>query len=451
MAGFDFDLVVIGAGSGGVRAARVASELGARVAICESDRLGGTCVNVGCVPKKLFVHGSHFAYDWVDAAGFGWKNGATFDWTQLVRNKDREIARLNGVYGAVLANAQVVVCRGRAALVDAHTVQIDGTRRTAERILIATGSTPRKPMIEGADLARSSNDVFTLESLPSRMTVVGGGYIAVEFASVFKALGVEVTLVHRGNEILRGFDEDLRRHLHEELEHKGVQLRLGREVEALRGVAEGIEVRLDDGATLGTDFPLFAIGRVPNTAGLGVERLGIELAERGGIVVDEDFITSVPSVAALGDVIDHIQLTPVAIAEGMHFSHRFFGKNDHRIDYLGIPTAVFSQPEVGTVGVTEAEAWHRYQDVRVYKSTFTPLKLTLSERAERTMMKLVVDAETDRVVGCHMAGSGAAEIIQGLAVAMKCGATKAQFDATIGIHPTSAEEFVTMRTPRPKD
>ena len=451
MAGFDFDLVVIGAGSGGVRAARVASELGARVAICESDRLGGTCVNVGCVPKKLFVHGSHFAYDWVDAEGFGWSSDATFDWAQLVRNKDREIARLNGVYGAVLANAQVAIYRGRAALVDGHTVEIDGTRRTAERILIATGSTPRKPTIEGADLARNSNDVFTLESLPSRMTVVGGGYIAVEFASVFSALGVEVTLVHRGKEILRGFDQDLQRHLHEELEHKGVQLRLGREVAALRREAQGIEVKLDDGTLLKTDFPLFAIGRVPNTADLRVKEIGIELAERGGIVVDEDFVTSVPSVGALGDVIDHIQLTPVAIAEGMHFSHRFFGNNDHRIDYLGIPTAVFSQPEVGTVGVTEAEAWHRYQDVRVYKSTFTPLKLTLSERAERTMMKLVVDAETDRVVGCHMAGSGAAEIVQGLAVAMKCGATKAQFDATIGIHPTSAEEFVTMRTPRPRE
>jgi glutathione reductase (NADPH) len=445
MAEYDYDLFVVGAGSGGVRAARVASELGARVAIGEMSRMGGTCVNLGCIPKKLFVYGSHFAYDLEDARGYGWSGQPSFDWTTLRENKDREIARLNGIYHGLLERAGVDIIRGRARLLDAHTVEIDGTRRTAERILIATGGQAIVPDIVGREHALTSNEVFSIKELPRRMMVVGAGYIAIELGSVFCALGVDVTIVHRGEEILRGFDYDLRCHLHDELEAKGVRIALQTQVKELRRADGAFEAKLDTGEVLESDFPVFAIGREPNTGGLGLEELGVELGERGGIVVDEDYETSVPSIYAVGDVIDHIQLTPVAIAEGMHFAHRHFGGGEHRIDYASIPTAVFCQPELATVGLTEAEAWHRCQDVRVYKSVFTPLKLSLSDRKEHTIVKLVVDAANDRVVGCHMAGHGAAEIIQGMAVAMKAGATKAHFDATLGIHPSSAEEFVTLR------
>jgi len=445
MAEYDYDLFVVGAGSGGVRAARVASELGARVGVVEMDRLGGTCVNVGCIPKKLFVYGSHFAYDLADARGYGWSTETSFDWATLRANKDREIARLNGIYGGLLERAGVDLLKGRAELLDAHTVEIGETRRSAERILIATGGRAILPDIPGSEHALTSNSVFSLEELPKTMMMVGAGYIALELGSVLCALGVDVTLVHRGEEILRGFDRDLRCHLHDELEAKGMRIVLETHVEALRKTSSGFEAQLDNGEVLETDFPAFAIGRQPNTEGLGLADLGVELGARGGIVVDEDFTSSVPSIHAVGDVTDHVQLTPIAVAEGMHFAHHFYGRDKHRIDYMNIPTAVFCQPELATVGLTEAEAWHRCQDVRVYKSVFTPLKLTLSERKEHTIVKLVVDASNDRVVGCHMAGHGAAEVIQGLAVAMKAGATKAQFDATIGIHPTSAEEFVTLR------
>jgi glutathione reductase (NADPH) len=442
---YDYDLFVVGAGSGGVRAARVASELGARVAIAEMARMGGTCVNLGCIPKKLFVYGSHFAYDLRDAQGYGWSTQATFDWTVLRANKDREIARLHGIYEGLLQRAGVHMLKGRARLLDSHLVEIDGTRRSAERILIATGGKAIMPLIAGGDHALTSNAVFSLPALPRRMMVVGAGYIALELGSVMCALGVDVTLVHRGEEILRGFDRDLRCHLHEELEAKGMRILLETRVEELQKTDSAFAARLHTGEILETDFPVFAIGRAPNIQELGLEDLGVELGPRGGIVVDEDFTSSVPSIHAVGDVIDHIQLTPVAIAEGMHFAHQFYGRGEHRIDYTSIPTAVFCQPELATVGLTEAEAWHRCQDVRVYKSVFTPLKLALSERKEHTIVKLVVDASNDRVVGCHMAGHGAAEIIQGIAVALKAGVTKAQFDATIGIHPTSAEEFVTLR------
>jgi len=445
MAEYDYDLFVVGAGSGGVRAARVASELGARVAIGEMDRMGGTCVNVGCIPKKLFVYGSHFSYDLEDARGYGWTTESTFDWATLRANKDREIARLNGIYQGLLERAGVDLFTGQARLLDPHTVEIDGTRRSAERILIASGGRAIVPDIPGSEHALTSNALFSLEQLPKRMMIVGAGYIALELGSVLCALGVDVTLVHRGEEILRGFDRDLRCHLHDELEAKGMRILLETQVTALRKAESAFEAQLDNGEVLETDFPVFAIGREPNVEGLGLEELGIELGHRGGIVVDDDFTSSVPSIHAVGDVTDHIQLTPVALAEGMHFAHHFYGQGKHRIDYMSIPTAVFCQPELATVGLTEAEAWHRCQDVRVYKSVFTPLKLTLSERNEHTIVKLVVDASNDRVIGCHMAGHGAAEIIQGLAVAMKAGATKAQFDATIGIHPTSAEEFVTLR------
>jgi glutathione reductase (NADPH) len=445
MAEYDYDLFVVGAGSGGVRAARVASELGARVAIGEMDRMGGTCVNVGCIPKKLFVYGSHFSYDLEDARGYGWTTESTFDWATLRANKDREIARLNGIYQGLLERAGVDLFTGQARLLDPHTVEIDRTRRSAARILIASGGRAIVPDIPGSEHALTSNAFFSLEELPKRMMVVGAGYIALELGSVMCALGVDVTLVHRGEEILRGFDRDLRCHLHDELEAKGMRILLETQVTALRKAESAFEAQLDNGEVLETDFPVFAIGREPNIEGLGLEELGIELGHRGGIVVDDDFTSSVPSIHAVGDVTDHIQLTPVALAEGMHFAHHFYGQGKHRIDYMSIPTAVFCQPELATVGLTEAEAWHRCQDVRVYKSVFTPLKLTLSERNEHTIVKLVVDASNDRVIGCHMAGHGAAEIIQGLAVAMKAGATKAQFDATMGIHPTSAEEFVTLR------
>ncbi|MGB5696190.1 MAG: glutathione-disulfide reductase [Polyangiales bacterium] len=445
MAEHEYDLLVVGAGSGGVRAARVAAELGARVAIAESDRAGGTCVNVGCIPKKLFVYGSHFAYDLSDARGYGWATESTFDWTTLRENKDREIERLNFVYEGLLARAGAELLRGRARLLGPHTVDIGGTQHSAGRILIATGARPVLPDIPGREHALTSNAVFSLKELPARMMVVGAGYVALELGSILRALGVDVVLVHRGEEILRGFDRDLRCHLHQELEAKGMRIILNTRVENLRRLGSHFEAQLDDGEVLETDFPVFAIGREPNIEGLGLEEVGIALGPRGGVVVDDDFTSSVSSVHAVGDVTDRVQLTPVAVAEGMHFAHHFFGEGGHRIDYMSIPTAVFCQPELATVGLTEAEAWHRCQDVRVYKSVFTPLKLALSGRKEHTIVKLVVDASNDRVLGCHMAGHGAAEIIQGLAVAMKAGATKAQFDATIGIHPTSAEEFVTLR------
>jgi glutathione reductase (NADPH) len=441
----DYDLFVVGAGSGGVRAARTAGALGARVAIGEIDRVGGTCVNVGCIPKKLFVYGSHFAHDLQDARGYGWEAEASFDWATLRANTDREIARLGHAYEGLLERAGVQLIRGRARLIDAHTVEISGARLTADRILIATGGRPIIPDIPGSEHAMTSNDVFSLDALPRRLLVVGAGYVALEMGSVFCALGVDVTLVHRGEEILRGFDHDLRCHLHAELEAKGMRILLEARVEALRKTESGLEARLDNGNVIKTDFPLFAIGRKPNIERLGLEHVGLQLGRRGGVIVDESFTSSVPSIHAVGDVTDRIQLTPVAVAEGMHFAHHFFGRGEHRIDYASIPTAVFCQPEVATVGLTEAEAWRRCPDVRVYKSTFTPLKLALSERREHTIVKLVVDASNDRVVGCHMAGHGAAEIIQGLAVAMKAGATKAQLDATLGIHPTSAEEFLTLR------
>ena len=442
---YDYDLFVVGAGSGGVRAARVASELGARVAVAEAGRMGGTCVNVGCIPKKLFVYGSHFAYDIADAHAYGWHTETSFDWSTLRANKDHEIARLNGIYGRLLERAGVEIIRGRARVSGPHAVEVGGVEWTAGRILIATGGRPERPSIVGSEYAQTSDAVFELESLPRKAMVVGAGYIALELGSVLNALGVEVTLIHRGEEILRGFDRDLREHLHRELEAKGVRIRLNTRVESLVPDGEQIQARLDNGEAIECELPLFAIGRIPNTEDLGLDTLGVELGPRGGVVVDDDFTSSVPSIHAVGDVIDHVQLTPVAIAEGMHFAHRFFGSGAHRIDYLGIPTAVFCQPELATVGFTEEQAWHRCQDVRVYTSVFTPLKLTMVDREEHTMVKLVVDASNDRVVGCHMAGHGAAEIIQGLAVAMKAGATKADFDATMGIHPTSAEEFVTLR------
>jgi glutathione reductase (NADPH) len=357
MAEYDYDLFVVGAGSGGVR-------------------MGGTCVNVGCIPKKLFVYGSHFSYDLQDARGYGWSTESSFDWATLLANKDREIARLNQIYEGLLEGAGADLVKGAARLVDPHTVEVCGTQHSAERILIATGGRAIVPDVPGREHALTSNAVFSLEELPERMMVVGAGYIALELGSVLCALGVDVTLVHRGEEILRGFDRDLRCHLHDELEAKGMRILLETRVEEIRQTNVGFEAQLSNGEVLETDFPVFAIGREPRIEGLGLEGLGVELGHRGGIVVDDDFTSSVPSIHAVGDVTDHIQLTPVALAEAMHFAHHFYGQGEHRIDYMSIPTAVFCQPELATVGLTEAEAWHRCQDVRVYKSVFTPFRTT---------------------------------------------------------------------------
>lgn len=456
MSSYDYDLIVIGAGSGGVRAARMSAGFGARVAVCEESRLGGTCVNLGCIPKKLFVYGAHFAEEIEDARGYGWTvTDARFDWPTLVANKDKEIERLNGVYRRILENAGVDIVEGRARVVDPHAVEVGGRRLTAARILVASGSRPFLPPFSGHEWVITSSEFFHLEALPKRAVVLGGGYIAVELAGVLAGLGVQVTLCYRGRLFLRGFDDDVRHFLADEMRKKGVDLRfhhIVRHVEKKDPARQdsALVVSLEDGTHIETDAVLAATGRVPNTEGLGLEEVGVKLTDRGAIAVDEELRTSVPSIFALGDVIDRMQLTPVALAEAMAFARAQFGGAPQLVDYDNVPTAVFSQPSVGTVGLTEAAARQRYPRVAVYKSTFTPLKHTLTGRGEKTFMKLVVDKDSDLVLGCHMVGPDAGEIIQGFAVALRCGATKAQLDATIGIHPTAAEEFVTMRTPEPE-
>jgi len=445
----DFDLFVIGAGSGGVRAARFSAARGARVAVAEDLYLGGTCVNVGCVPKKLFVYASHFRDEMEDAtSGFGWSVGSTsFDWPTLRDNKTREIERLNGIYEGLLRDAGVAQIDGRATIVDPHTVEIAGVRHTAENILVATGGWPTVPEIPGADLAVTSNELFSLERLPKRAIIVGGGYIAVEFACIFHGLGVDVTELYRGPLFLRGFDGDVRSHLADQIRARGVDLRFETNVTAIEKTDSGIRASLTDGSSLDADLILFATGRHPNTANLGLEDAGVELGSKGEIRVDAYSRTNVPSIWAIGDVTDRINLTPVAIHEGVCLSETLFNDNPRSPDHENVPAAVFSQPPVGTVGLTEEAARERFDAVDVYRSTFRALKQTLTNGPERTMMKLIVDRASDRVVGLHMVGPDAGEIVQGFAVAIKAGATKADFDATIGIHPTSAEEFVTMRTP----
>jgi glutathione reductase (NADPH) len=445
---YDFDLFTIGAGSGGVRASRIAAQYGARVAVAEERYLGGTCVNVGCIPKKLLVYAAHFSEDFADAHGFGWSGERpTFDWPTLIRNKDWEIARLNDVYGNLLDAAGVERISGRADLVDAHTVRIGDRQCTASYILIAVGAWPIIPQLPGAELAITSNEAFHLESAPASIVIVGGGYIACEFAGIFHGLGTRVTQIYRGPLFLRGFDIDVRRALFEETRRKGIDLRIECNVERIERRGPRLEVSLTDGTTLSTDHVMFAIGRAPHTAGLALTEAGVELDASGAVIVDEYCRSTAANIYAVGDVTNRLQLTPMAIAEGHAVAETLFNGNPTRPDYHDVPTAVFSQPPVGAVGLTEAEARERYPRIKVYRASFRPLKHTLSGREERTMVKLIVDQSTDRVVGCHMVGSDAAEIIQGLAVALKCGATKAQFDATIGIHPTAAEEFVTLRTP----
>ena len=450
MSQYDYDLVVIGAGSGGVRAARMSAQYGARVAVIEERFLGGTCVNVGCVPKKLFVYGAHMAEDFEDAAGFGWTVPApTFAWNTLIRNKNAEIERLNGIYGNLLNQAGVTLLEGRGVLTDPHTVEVNGKAHTAAHILVATGSRPFKPDVPGIEHAVVSDAMFYLEKLPERIIVGGGGYIAIEFAGILNGFGSQVTQLYRGPLFLRGFDDDVRALLAEEVRKKGVDLRFNTNLKRLEKTGDTLLATLSDDSTLETDLVLCAMGRVPNTAGLGLQEVGVTLSDNGGVEVNDAFASSVPHIHALGDVIDRIQLTPVAIAEAMVLSANLFGAGGQTMDYENIPSAVFSQPPLGTVGLTESQAVARYGEVQVFTSQFRPMKHTLTGRDEQTFMKLIVDPATDRVVGCHMVGPDAGEITQGLGIALKAGATKANFDATIGIHPTAAEEFVTMRTPRP--
>jgi glutathione reductase (NADPH) len=443
---YDYDLITIGAGSAGVRACRIAAAYGARVAVIEERYLGGTCVNVGCIPKKLLVYASEYGPALEEAAGFGWTIApGSFDWARLITNKNREIERLNGVYGDLLTSAGAAIIDGRAVLVDAHTVAVGERRLSAEYILIATGSWPVVPPIPGAEHAITSNEAFFLSDLPASVILVGGGYIAAEFAGIFHGLGVKVTQLYRGDLFMRGFDDDLRVKLAEEMRKRGIDLRFNAEVTRIERRGKGVRAALEDGATLDADLIMYATGRVPNTRAIGLERAGVELDEAGAVVVDRYSRSSQPNIYAVGDCTNRAMLTPVAIAEGQAVAETLFNRNPTAIDYSLVPTAVFSQPALGTVGLTEAEARKRLGEVDLYKSHFRPLRHTISGRDERAFMKLVVERKTQQVVGCHMVGADAGEIIQGLAVALRCRATKADFDATIAIHPTAAEEFVTMR------
>jgi len=449
MAAFDFDLFVLGVGSGGVRAARMSAGYGARVATAEAVHMGGTCVNVGCIPKKLYVYGAHFAADFEDARAYGWDAPIPdIDWATLKRNKDVEIKRLNGIYGGLLDQAGVTHFDGRAVLVDAHTVAIGEKRVTAEKILVATGSKPFVQDIPGKEYLSTSDDAFALETLPRRVLVLGGGYIAVEFAGIFAGLGVETTLAYRGPKLLRGFDEDIRDMMDAAVQHQGIKLALNTTLNSVQRVASGaLSAEFSDGSKTEFDFILAATGRTPNSADLGLEALGVAMSDNGAIIVDQDFRTSVPHIYALGDVIDRFQLTPVAIKEAMVFAANAFAGGKQSMNYDLIATAVFCQPNVGVVGLTEKEAQDAGHKTQIFRSKFRPLKHTLTGRNEQSLMKLVVDAESDRVLGIHMIGAEAGEIIQGFAAAMTAGVTKAQLDQTVGIHPTAAEEFVTMREP----
>ncbi len=451
MAQYDFDLFTIGAGSGGVAASRRAGTYGARVAICEDDRVGGTCVLRGCVPKKLLVHGAHFHEDFEDAAGYGWSlQEPSFDWSKLQAAKDKELDRLNGVYMRMLRDSGVQLIPGRGRVVDAHTVEVAGKRYTAATILVATGSRPFLPELPGIEHAITSDGALQLKELPRRVAIVGGGYIGVEFAGIFNALGSKVSVIIRGDTVLRGFDDDVRSTLTQELRKKGIDVRCETFVRDIEKRSDGsLSLLTKSGDTLEVDTVLYATGRLPNTKGLGLEEVGVKLDARGAVVVDEWSRTAVESIYAVGDVTDRINLTPVAINEGRALVETLYNANPIKMDHSGVASAVFSQPPVATVGLTEREACERHGKVDVYVSNFRPMKHTLSGRDERTMMKVIVERASDRVLGFHMVGADAPEIIQGLSVALKCGVTKKQLDSTVGIHPTAAEEFVTMRNKRP--
>jgi glutathione reductase (NADPH) len=446
MTQYDYDLFVIGAGSGGVRAARLASGHGIRVAIAEERYLGGTCVNAGCVPKKLLVYASQFRVEFDAAAGFGWTVGAsTFNWTRLIANKNQEIERLHDVYNNLLQKSGVSVITGRVHVLSAHTIAINGKEYTAERILVATGGWPFVPDIPGKQYIATSNEMFSLEQLPKRIVIVGGGYIAVEFAGILHGLGVETTICHRAHKLLSGFDEDIRDFLAHEMTKKGIKLLFKTDIEAIESTGGSFKVRLIDGSKISTDLVMYATGRTPNSSGFGLDGLGVEMDSEHAIIVNSDYQTNVPSVYALGDVTNRVNLTPVAIAEGVALVNKLYANQPRPVDYDNIPTAVFSQPPIGTVGLTEAQARENYPGIDIYKTSFSPMKSTLSGIDEKTFLKMVVVRSTDRVVGIHMVGTDAPEIIQGMAVAIQAGATKAVFDSTIGIHPTAAEEFVTLR------
>lgn len=446
---YDFDLFVIGVGSGGVRAARMASTYGAKVATAEDRYMGGTCVNVGCVPKKLFVYASHFNEEYHHAEGFGWGKAAPeFDWPTLLKNKNTEISRLNGIYQGLLDNAGVTHFDGRARIVDEHHVSIGDKVISTEKILIATGGWPSVPEFPGSEHVITSNEAFFLESLPKRSLVVGGGYIAVEFAGIFAGLGIDSHLSYRGPLFLKNFDEDVRHVVADELVKKGIDLHFNTNVEKIDKQADGsFLVSFKEGHSMEVDLVMYATGRVPNVTDIGLENVEVKQGKNGAILVDDEYRTSVNNIFALGDVTDKIQLTPVAIREAMAFVQTQYLNQPTKMDYEGIATAVFCQPNIGTVGLTEAEAKEKYGEVDIYRSNFKAMKHTLSGSDEGSMMKIIVDRATDKVVGVHMVGAEAGEIIQGIAIALKAGATKAVFDATVGIHPTSAEEFVTMREP----
>lgn len=448
----ELDLFVIGAGSGGVRAARMAAQRGAKVAVAEMSALGGTCVNLGCIPKKLYSYAAHFAEGFEEAHGYGWPVQApAFDWELLKANRAAEIRRLNGVYEAVLEGAGAKLLRGRARVVSPNEVEVNGERHRARHILVATGGHPLMPDLPGAELGVSSNEMFDLPRFPQRLAVVGGGYIACEMASIFRGLGAQVTQVVRGARLLRGFDDDIAAFLAAEMGKKGVHIRLGTQLQRIERTGEGLQLVLQGGEAIAVDTVLHATGRVPHTAELGLREAGVQLGSRGEVVVDAHYRSSVPSIFAVGDVTDRLQLTPVALAEAMVVVDRLFGDGRKSMDYEFVPTAVFTHPSIGTVGLTETQAREACGAVRTYQSEFRSLKHTLSGSSERTLMKLVVDDASDRVVGLHMVGADAGETVQGFAVAMRAGATKAVFDSTIGIHPTAAEEFVTMREPtRPR-
>jgi glutathione reductase (NADPH) len=449
MADYDYDLFVIGAGSGGVRAARIAAGHGAKVAIAEEYRFGGTCVIRGCVPKKLLVYASRFADEFADAPGFGWTVGApTFDWATLIANKDKEIARLEGAYRGGLERAGVTIHKARATVTGPNAVRLadSGKEVTAKFILVATGGGANvDPKLPGGEHAITSNEAFDLKALPKRIVIAGGGYIAVEFAGIFAGLGAETTLVYRRDKILRGFDEDLRDALTEEYAKRGIRIVTGEVFSRLETTAGGITAHLSGGGTLAADQVMFAIGRSPNTQGLGLETAGVALGKGGEIIVDKGQRTNVASIYAVGDVCDRVNLTPVAIREGHSFADSLFGRKPRVVDHDWIPTGVFSTPEIGTVGLPEHEAAKRPGGIDIYKARFRPMKVTLTGRDEKMLMKLIVDEESDKVVGCHVLGEDAAEIVQMAAIAMRLGATKADFDQTLALHPSSAEELVTMR------
>ena len=456
MADFDFDLFVVGGGSGGVRAARFAAQRGVRVGMAESQRMGGTCVNVGCIPKKLYSYAAEYAEGFADARGYGWSipGEPALDWDTLKHNRAQSIANLNAIYEKLMTGAKVDRMQGHASLVDAHTVQVrhdDGrvTQHSAAAILIATGGLPWVPELPGHELVITSDNIFDLPHFPRRLVVVGGGYIACEFASIFHGMGSEVTLLYRGEQVLRGFDDEVRDFAAQEMRKAGVDIRVRADVDRIEAAGDARRVHLRNGTAVETDVVLYATGRRANTEGLGLDTAGVRQAENGTIAVDAHFATSVPGIYALGDVVGRMELTPVALAEAMALVDHLYGplpdKAAPTMDYSNIPTAVFTHPPIGTVGLSEQAAREQFGKVRIYRSDFRPLQHSLSGRSERTLVKLVVDDASDRVVGAHMVGAQAGEIIQGFAVALKCGATKAQFDATIGIHPTSAEEFVTLR------